>query len=89
MGWIKYYMVYMTIDQWVESDAIYTRTGEVNLMTNKHFPNKAKRSAKQQRSDLVIVFHVQCSQGSTEQTHHHKKRREELQCSVVNSGGAL
>ena len=32
--------------------------------------NKAKRSAKQQRSDLVIV---QCSKGSVEQTHDHEK----------------
>ena len=35
--------------------------------------NKAKRSAKQERSDLVIVFLVQCSQGSVEQTHDHEK----------------
>ena len=31
---------------------------------------KAKRSAKQQRSDLVIVFLVQCSQCSVDQTGH-------------------
>ena len=30
--------------------------------------NKAKRSAKQQRSDLVIVFLVHCSQGSVDQS---------------------
>ena len=37
--------------------------------------NKAKRSAKQQRSDLVIVFLVQCSQCSVDQTGHPQKRR--------------
>ena len=32
--------------------------------------NKAKRSAKQQCSNLVIVFLVQCSQCSVDQTGH-------------------
>ena len=42
--------------------------------------NKAKRSAKQQRSDLVIVFLVQCSQGSIEQTGYQKTRATVLFC---------
>ena len=53
----------------------------------KWLKNKAKRSAKQQRSDLVIVFLVQCSQCSVDQTG--RPKRKELQCSVVNSGRAL
>ena len=39
--------------------------------------------SKQLASDVVIVFLVQCSQGSKEQTDHQKKQ-EEKQCSLVN-----
>ena len=46
--------------------------------------NKEKMFSKQLASDVVIVFLVQCSQGSKEQTDHHQKKEEELQCSLVN-----
>ena len=42
--------------------------------------NKAKRSAKQQRSDLVIVFLIQCSQCSVDQTGPQKRRATVLSC---------
>ena len=45
------------------------------LTAKRDNKNKAKRSAKQQRSDLVIVFLVQCSQCSVDQTGPQQKRR--------------
>ena len=53
---------------------------DYSLTVGQLLKNKAKRSARQQRSDVVIVFLVQCSQGSKEQTDHPKKRATVLSC---------
>ena len=50
-------------------------------MSISWYKNKEKMFSKQLASDVVIVFLVQCSQGSEEQTGHQK---QEKQCSLSN-----
>ena len=54
------------------------RKARYSSFTTKNYFNKAKRSAKQQRSDLVIVFLVQCSQCSVDQTGPQKSYSAQL-----------
>ena len=55
------------------------------FLTEKPKENKEKMFSKQLASDVVIVFLVQCSQGSEEQTGHQKQEEEEKkQCSLSN-----